>query len=411
MAPDEHATRRTVLDALPDAFDQGLATRRATGDRSALIDSLAQVRATVEAAVLAEIRLRTLVEGEDVPPLFLAAFEGTNFPEGWFDLFVRDAASKIKAGDDFERIWNAEQLALVKAIAQAQTEILDRIDRRTERTEAAVASNTSMLEKLLALAEANGANQRAVAQGIPEAAVRAIIERLGGEGIGPEDLLPWLDNWIEAARVELGRRSNEGEAFEAARREAERRFRAGRINDASAAFMEELAREERLEAERQDERKRQRLRLLEEAIRFDELAFDAPAVVPKLRMMATIEGVAGADALGAWLHEKAAAFYERGLDKGNNAALAVAITIYHTALQERTRERVPLQWAMTQNNLGNALQRLGNRESGTGRLEEAVAAFDACLIVTVSVWPPEWVSQVRARADETLAEIKRRMTS
>ena len=30
---------------------------------------------------------------------------------------------------------------------------------------------------------------------------------------------------------------------------------------------------------------------------------------------------------------------------------------------------------MTQNNLGNALWRLGERESGTARLEEAVAAY------------------------------------
>jgi hypothetical protein len=35
---------------------------------------------------------------------------------------------------------------------------------------------------------------------------------------------------------------------------------------------------------------------------------------------------------------------------------------------EWTRERVPLDWAMTQNNLGTALSTLGQRESGTERL-------------------------------------------
>ena len=49
------------------------------------------------------------------------------------------------------------------------------------------------------------------------------------------------------------------------------------------------------------------------------------------------------------------------------------------ALEEQTRERVPLAWAATQNNLGFALTRLGQRESGTGRLEEAVAACRAAL--------------------------------
>ena len=40
---------------------------------------------------------------------------------------------------------------------------------------------------------------------------------------------------------------------------------------------------------------------------------------------------------------------------------------------------MPLDWAMTQNNLGAALLRLGERESGTARLEEAVAAYRAAL--------------------------------
>ena len=44
-----------------------------------------------------------------------------------------------------------------------------------------------------------------------------------------------------------------------------------------------------------------------------------------------------------------------------------------------TRERVPLDWAMTQNNRGTALRDLGERESGTARLEEAVAAYRVAL--------------------------------
>ena len=52
---------------------------------------------------------------------------------------------------------------------------------------------------------------------------------------------------------------------------------------------------------------------------------------------------------------------------------------YRAALEERTRERAPLEWATTQNNLGNALARLGERESGTARLEEAVQAYRAAL--------------------------------
>ena len=43
-----------------------------------------------------------------------------------------------------------------------------------------------------------------------------------------------------------------------------------------------------------------------------------------------------------------------------------------------TRERFPLQWA-ERRNLGAALWALGERESGPARLEEAVAAYRAAL--------------------------------
>ena len=98
---------------------------------------------------------------------------------------------------------------------------------------------------------------------------------------------------------------------------------------------------------------------------------------------------------------------ERG---SGTARLEEAVNAYRDALQEMTRERVPLQWVTTQNNLGNALRTLGERESGTARLEEAVAAWDTCLIVTASVWPTEWVEDVRSKRDEAQAEIARRQT-
>ena len=97
-----------------------------------------------------------------------------------------------------------------------------------------------------------------------------------------------------------------------------------------------------------------------------------------------------------------------GEREGGTARLEEAVTAYRDALTERTRERVPLGWAMTQNNLGAALWTLGERESGTARLEEAIAAWEACLIVVAPVWPPGWVQHVRGRRDEAQSEIKRR---
>ena len=68
-----------------------------------------------------------------------------------------------------------------------------------------------------------------------------------------------------------------------------------------------------------------------------------------------------------------------GERESGTARLEEAVAAYRAALEERTRERVPLDWAMTQNNLGNALCDTRERESGTARLEEAVTAYRAAL--------------------------------
>jgi len=69
------------------------------------------------------------------------------------------------------------------------------------------------------------------------------------------------------------------------------------------------------------------------------------------------------------------ALWRLGERESGTARLEEAVAAYRDALKEFTRERVPLDWAATQNNLGNALWNLGERESGTARLEEAVAAY------------------------------------
>ena len=75
------------------------------------------------------------------------------------------------------------------------------------------------------------------------------------------------------------------------------------------------------------------------------------------------------------------------------ARLEEAIAAYQAALQELPRERMPLEWARTQNNLGIALASLGARESGTARLEVAVAALRAALQeLTRERVPLEWAS-------------------
>ena len=63
-----------------------------------------------------------------------------------------------------------------------------------------------------------------------------------------------------------------------------------------------------------------------------------------------------------------------GRMRGSEVLIEEAIAAYRAALEERTQERVPLQWAMTQNNLGNALSDLGQMRGSEAVIEEAVAA-------------------------------------
>lgn len=77
------------------------------------------------------------------------------------------------------------------------------------------------------------------------------------------------------------------------------------------------------------------------------------------------------------------------------------------ALKEFTRERVPFDWAGTQYNLGSALTSLGARESGTKRLEEAIAAYREALQEYTPESAPYWHNAAQRnleRAEALLAE-------
>lgn len=66
-----------------------------------------------------------------------------------------------------------------------------------------------------------------------------------------------------------------------------------------------------------------------------------------------------------------------GEQAGDRAVLAQAVATYQELLDARARREVPLDWAMTQNNLGNALWSLGKLEGDVARWEQAQAAYRA----------------------------------
>jgi hypothetical protein len=101
------------------------------------------------------------------------------------------------------------------------------------------------IDEILNYLRASGLVQRSNEGGMSEAAIRAIVQRLGGAGVPVEGLLAWLDNWIENASRALAKKTNIELNFEVALQEAQRRFNSGQLENASSALMDEFEREER----------------------------------------------------------------------------------------------------------------------------------------------------------------------
>ena len=99
------------------------------------------------------------------------------------------------------------------------------------------------------------------------------------------------------------------------------------------------------------------------------------------------------DQRGTALNALGMALNTLGQRESGTARLEEAVTAYRAALEEWTRDRVPLDWAGVQMNLGNTLLALGEREPGTARLEDAVTADRAALEEwTRDLVPLDWAT-------------------
>jgi hypothetical protein len=111
---EERQLRERALGHLPEGFDAALAIRHRPANPGEP-PPVNPFRRIAEEAVLDELRRSVYA---DIPQMFRNAFNGgPDGAGGWFDLFIRDAAARIKQGGEFERIWNAEQDAVLRRIA------------------------------------------------------------------------------------------------------------------------------------------------------------------------------------------------------------------------------------------------------------------------------------------------------
>src|SRR5450631_343299 len=227
---------------------------------------------------------------------------------------------------------------------------------------------------------------------VTQAAALTILRSLGHDDVPVErlpDMLISATAQILAMREALSRPSNEGSDIAELRRQAVSALDAGRFEEATR-LLNVIRTQERDASDR-------RQRAADDS-REDWLAgLEAEAETCALLARAALarhDGVTAFDQFEEGLRvlasadrelrrsyalAAAGALYDLGNLAGLNGALAAAIRLYERALVDAPRARVPLDWAMTQNNLGNALQMLGERAGDKARLEEAVVAYRAAL--------------------------------
>jgi tetratricopeptide (TPR) repeat protein len=229
--------------------------------------------------------------------------------------------------------------------------------------------------------------------GATQASLLAMVRLVLGQDNIPVERLPdafgLAMTQILNMREKLSRPSNEGSDIAELRQLALSALDAGRFDEATRILKEIRALEQNASERRrraaEEGRKAWLAGLHSEAETCALLALAALTLRDVTAALNQFEEGLGLLAPGDTEHrwsyafEAAAALYELGRAAGLNDALAAAIRLYGQALAAAPRERVPLDWAVTQNNLGNALAILGERENGAGHLKRAVAAYRAAL--------------------------------
>jgi tetratricopeptide (TPR) repeat protein len=294
-------------------------------------------------------------------------------------------------------------------------------------------------QAVLAELQRVGVIARAADAGVGEQAVLKLARRLKpNEELTLEQAVVEVSAAVDVAIdvVEKGARgSNLDDLVDTVLARIAEKTRAGDFEGAARDADHGFAEWEHAEAERREGSLRSGIALLEAGLEQDILRRDPSAAARRVERIVALEHPDNASFRFAAMRERQDVFYVRGRDKGINLDLLVAIEIarlalasahganergqaltnfgaalrvlgaresgmakleeavvaYREALKEYARERVPLDWAMTQNNLGNALYTLGARESGTAKLEDAVAAYhDALKERTRERVPLQW---------------------
>jgi tetratricopeptide (TPR) repeat protein len=370
-----------------------------------------RVRAGLDAAQ-ARVWSDLVAGGGEPPPDFKQLFDGDGNGEnpGWALVFVAFMREALKKSPKAQVAFVASRLGTLRETMGALQEKADSIKDDTAA--------------LLTFAR-EAARTRNVAEGfIQEMAARVARDRaldFEGQIRAVREAIEIYEERIAGGLTQ----TNFGDIVDAALAKAKAQVDKGQSGLARATLRKAAEDLQREEKERRAAYLAGVTELYNRARDIALASYDGEAAAEAV--VALAEAVHGADRAGVYeaLRAETRALYNHGDEKGSNvhlrAAIAVlrklldyassedersrahnnlgvvlqrlgeresgtvrldeAVAAFSEALKEWTRERVPLDWATTQNNLGSALARLGERESGTARLDEAVAAYHEALRV------------------------------
>ena len=201
-------------------------------------------------------------------------------------------------------------------------------------------------------------DQIADQKGIPAASLQAVLEKLGEKGVAEHEIPARLhaaaDQLIEL-RAQLAKLTNDRPELAVIREQALALIDEGDLDGARAKLNQgrEAARASREEASRKE------AEFLADEARIDHLQLAYRDAAEKYAQAAALVAPFDREAEWGYLMAQAGELNDLGREFGENAALTEAIDRYRQALRLVPRERMPLQWATTQNNLGVALATLG----------------------------------------------------
>ena len=400
------AWAETELSNMPPAALELEGSAKVESDAESAAVSEGAARKFAEEVVWQELSISLMVvpdlDDADLPDAFQEAYSG-HAPgiTGWYEQFLAQTSAALASDEKFKQEllsgFGVADTGETDLISAAVARFASPTSQATKPLAATLASTAAALAAAATTASASDTpddydttmealmqrvwSSSPATRGMPRPVMRTFLAELATLDLADDQIPPLVEKKLMEYQS-LGKRwatpvdtsTEAGGIWSSARQLARESLDAGDFAGAHYAFadasetLSRLAtRNPRIEAE-----------VLGEEANALKLSWAYHESATRLKMAA--ERVAAEPAASArWWQRAAEVLFVQGKEFVDNGALKYAITIWRSRLAASSREAAPLDWAATQNHLGNALKCLGENENSKARLEEAVGAYREAL--------------------------------